>query len=305
MSRSHLTLLTALLLIGLLAWLRPAPPETGLSTASFWTRKMLWEKEFDVVLAGDSRMYRGLSPGEMRRVFGGYRIANFGFSACGFGKHYLARLPRLFDPASRQKILVMGITPNSLTEKSAEVDNSFLARLHENRLEQYANLLFGDFLKPFDPYNYRELRNALKNRRQGYFQHYYEDGWVASYKLPEDPGDALDEYRKNWSEQKVSRRVEAELIATVKKLTASGIRVYGFRPPTTQAMYELESAMSGFDEAAFRDRFQKAGGIWLDFPLGRYPSYDGSHLRRDGAVLLSRDLARAIRNDQSTRLSSR
>ncbi len=305
MSRSHLTLLIALLLIGLLAWVRPSSPETGLSPASFWTRKMLWEKEFDVVLAGDSRTYRGLSPGEMRRVFGGYRIANFGFSACGFGKHYLERLPRLFDPDSPQKILVMGITPNSLTEKSAERDNSFLARLHDNRLEQYANLWFGDILKPFEPYNYRELRNALKNRRQGYFQHYHEDGWVASYKLPEDPNDALDEYRKNWSEQKVSRRVEDELLAFVRKLTASGIRVYGFQPPTTRAMHQLESAMSGFDQPAFRRRFEAAGGTWLDFPLERYPSYDGSHLRRDGAVLLSRDLANAILKERSVQVSSR
>jgi hypothetical protein len=58
-------------------------------------------------------------------------------------------------------------------------------------------------------------------------------------------------------------------------------------------MVALEAERSDFDEPAFAEAFERAGGAWLRFS-GSYHSYDGSHLREDAARALSRDVATVI-----------
>lgn len=50
---------------------------------SFWLQKANAEARYDIVLLGDSRVYRGISPEDMAIVLDGYEILNFGFSANG------------------------------------------------------------------------------------------------------------------------------------------------------------------------------------------------------------------------------
>jgi len=80
----------------------------------------------------------------------------------------------------------------------------------------------------------------------------------------------------------------------VRRCRAEGVRVYGFRPPTFQGMIDLENAAGGYDEAKIRQIFIQAGGLWLDVDQRKYPTYDGSHLRYDGARAFSCDLADLI-----------
>ena len=42
-----------------------------------------WKTRFDMILMGDSRVYRGLSPEAMKSVLSDYRIFNFGYSGGG------------------------------------------------------------------------------------------------------------------------------------------------------------------------------------------------------------------------------
>jgi hypothetical protein len=54
--------------------------------------------------------------------------------------------------------------------------------------------------------------------------------------------------------------------------------------------------MSGFRENEFIERFEESGGKWLYFSAEPYHSYDGSHLNKQSALILSHDLAKKILN---------
>ncbi len=293
-SRTLKTLVIAGLAILILGFVRPTSPKTGMFDEQFWAHKMGWHERFDVVLAGDSRVYRGVSPEEMTRQLPGYRIGNYGFSSAGYGKEYLARLPGLLAPESSHKTLVLGITPNDLDERSANEDNGFLSLLKRNPLDLTAERVLGPVLGFFRPYSLSDVARAITCKRKGYYQDYRPSGWVASFKLPEDQTDTLRAYRERWQSHKLSPAIQSGLLAKVNHWHRQGIRVYGFYPPTSQALHDLEITMSGFDEQEFKARFERAGGIWIDVELRKYHSYDGSHLRNDSAISFSRDLAGAL-----------
>ena len=130
---------------------------------------------------------------------------------------------------------------------------------------------------------------------------FHSDGWAASWRVsarPEATAQAtratLERFERGFIQgDQVSEAVVAQVIGAVRRWTASGIRVYGFVPPVPEEMSRLETKLGQFDERAFKGKFERAGGIWLSFPE-HYASYDGSHLRMDGALRLSTDLAKAL-----------
>ena len=104
----------------------------------------------------------------------------------------------------------------------------------------------------------------------------------------------LEDYRAAFENSKVSDDLVDGVMAAVRRFRESGIVVFGFRPPTTIAMFELENELSGFNESDFAEKFRAAGGIWLRFRHGVYPTYDGSHLNAYVAVRFSKDLAEEL-----------
>lgn len=249
-------------------------------------------QKYDIVILGDSRSYRGLSPAEMSKTLACANIYNFGFSGGGLNPEIYAVGTTLLDKKSRHLAIVLGVTPDCLMESTA---NNKQYQLEHNRprsayLERvYINPLASRFA-PFDCDN---LLYALTGRRlKGYIyaNEYVDDGWVASNKFPEDPHEAIDAYRKEMVSG-VSEALKQSLFNQTRKWTASGVRVFAFRPPTTMEMVDLENNTSGFDETAFCFDFEKAGGTWVPVDLSQYHSYDGSHLADFSALKLSRYIA--------------
>lgn len=287
-----------ILAVGALKWRYGV--EHGVDKNMFWSGKIFWNKQFDVVMAGDSRTYRGLSPAIFQQILGAHqRIGNFGFSSCGFGAQYLSQVGNLFDPASHQKKLILGITPGALTVGNATVNNGYLNLVRQDVKDLVIMHQFGPLLSFFDPLGPTDISSILHHGKTGYFQQYHPDGWIASAKIPEHPDEALGPYIATWQQQKVSPQVVASLLDRVSGWTKQGVQVFAFSPPTSAALHEIERRMSGFDPEDFKKRFEQAGGIWLDIQPGKYHSYDGSHLREDGARRLSTDLAQAIRQHES------
>jgi len=56
----------------------------------------------------------------------------------------------------------------------------------------------------------------------------------------------------------------------------------------------LINIMERFNETELIERFEKAGGSWLHSKQFNYPSYDGSHLSKQGAEHFSRNLANEL-----------
>jgi len=280
-------LIAASTLLG--AALRPPAHTEGLCPEGFWARKLLWNREYDVVLAGDSRVYRGLAPEVMADSLPGMRICNFGFSNCAFEERYLSAVEKLV-PESGTRTIVLGITPNSLSERAA-ADNGFLQESVGSELSLRATVAGEHLLHRFRPY-WRDL--ALEARYDQYREAYSESGWVATRVRPRDPCRAVDRLRRLGQRDRVSERLLAGLLARVALWRSQGIRVMGFRFPTTKETAAAESRLKGYGEIHLPVAFRAAGGEWIEVPAGGYECYDGSHLSSAGAFRLSRDLAAAI-----------
>jgi hypothetical protein len=272
---------------------------SGMFPGTFLVMKVNWRQCADVILAGDSRAYRGLSPSAMSCHLPNMRILNYGFSSAGFSGAYLRGLENVLDDDSSRKMIVLGITPHSLTEGAAR-RNSFLSYAKKSRLEKNMLRLFDPiwhFLRPV------ESKEALAILTFGhfsthYFQEYHRDGWIAGHKQPGNPTEALRAYSVIFDPGKsgpVSEDIINELIKTVAQWRDKGIEVYGFRMPTCRAMIELEDKFAEFDEGAFVSKFEIAGGTWLAFDQTGYHTYDGSHLHREAAEKFSGELAQKIR----------
>lgn len=291
--------LTLLLCVAALSVRVPATV-SGVSPVRFWCDKYALPPQFDMVLAGCSRVYRGLSPQAMRQVLPEYRIANYAFASVGYSQRYLDAVAHLLAPGSPRRTIVLGIQPVNLMRKHA-LSNGFTATADTSAadrwLVRHCTRLAG-FIAPYDA---TDLREIVKGSHAKYYEVYWPDGWVASHKVPENPTEALPVYREIYDDAQASTEVTDLVLRTVRSWRADGIAVIGVRVPTSQAMRDLEQQVSSFDEPSFARRFRAAGGIYLSLPLNKYHSYDGSHLRDDAAVVFSRDVAWAIR--ASERLS--
>jgi hypothetical protein len=300
MRRNRFT--SALLLSAAAIWLAglaaPTSPwiNTGVPEEAFWISKAFHAWTCDMILAGDSRVLKGISPAAMEKVMPSTRIYNFGFDHNAYTKKYLLALEALVDRTSPHKSILLGISPQSLTLEAAR-RNGFLALRKNDRFERFEKRCLEPYLSFFKPYNLYLFVDWLRRVPVAkYYQHHYSDGWVASYKEPEDPLYQVRLYRGRFANNRVSPEMTHQLLDFVHRWRQSGIVVFGLRLPTSPAMLALENRQSGFDQAQFVHAFKAAGGIWLYFNQTGYHSYDGSHLRRDAAIRLSTELARRIRS---------
>ncbi|MEM9023347.1 MAG: hypothetical protein AAGB22_06380 [Bacteroidota bacterium] len=290
-TKIRVSLLLALALIAAVKLILPAPKKPKASTDAFWVDKTFSDKRNNVVVAGDSRAYRGVAIASLEEALGqGLTATNLGYSAAGFSPDYLDHaVSRLDDSGPR--ILVLGITPHSLTSV-AFANEHFQSFRHKGQFEVFTNKYLSDVLRQFDPYSPVELISSKKRKQ---YDVYHASGWVASTEPPVDSARALLKYRKIFSEYQSDPNLADSLIRELTRIQASGVHVITFRPPTTQRMRQLEDALSGFDEAAFMRQLQTAGIPYWQYSNADYTSFDGSHLHAASAEKLGATLGAAIR----------
>ncbi|RJQ84715.1 MAG: hypothetical protein C4519_04460 [Desulfobacteraceae bacterium] len=291
------TLVLAAVLILLAGAAAPPTPwiNTGVPSDAFWIAKAFHTKTYDMIVAGDSRVMKGISPAAMAKVLPNISIYNYAFDHNAYTGEYLSALEALIDQSSPHKMILLGISPQSLTLEAAR-NNAFIS-LREN---DWSDRLLKRYIEPyltfFEPYNVYAYMNRLKGiSNVKYFQHHHGDGWVASHKEPEDPLYQIGRYRGRFDGNQVSAELTRQLFDFVQRWRHAGITVLGMRLPTSAPMLQLENQHSGFDQERFVRAFEEAGGTWLDFNPTGYHSYDGSHLCEDAAIQLSIELASKIR----------
>ena len=279
-----------LILISIVIIVKPLKRESKNNEEKFWLNKTFAKSKYNIVIIGDSRAYRGISPTEMQKYLKNKKILNFGYSSARLSSLLFDKAEKKFSPKSNNKIMIIAVTPNSLLAKSFE--NEHLSEnLKMAREKRYEILYFNNYLKYFEPIRGRDFK---KDNSPKYIEEYYNDGWIASNKIPEDTSEAIIEYKPWFQKNKVSEKLINNLIAKVKNWENQGITVYGFYMPTSWSMKKLEYSLSGFNEDVFSKQFTDAGGNWLKFNKN-YHSYDGSHLDKKSAIEFSKDLANKIK----------
>lgn len=272
---------------------------SGVNRKQFWINKRFdSEGKMDIVLAGDSRVLRGLSPSAISEFLPGRRIINYGFDANGYTAAYLEAIESTLDSLSDNRAILLSITPQSLAPRASR-RNGFLSISQKGDYDLFVDRHLARYIEFFRPYPLEYYWYKLRGVRQTlYTQNFQPDGWIASYKEPEDTLYQIRRYQGRFDNNQVSDEIVNRLNKFVKHWSNQGIDVYGIRLPTSEPMLTLEDSASGFNESSFKIAFIDAGGKWFGIPSGLYKSYDGSHLHEESARRLSQELGRWIRNEE-------
>jgi len=289
----YVAIISSILII-ILIFNRPIKDSYKHDYKKFWLEKTFASDDYDIVVIGDSRVYRGVSTKEMEKLIENKKVLNFGYSAARLDNLLLTKGAEKLN-TKKEPIIILGITPNSLTE-IANANADLLENLQMPREEKYEILYFYDVLKYFDVFNLEKINKSQEAplEPKNYLEEFHSGGWIASDYLREDTNAALPSYRSWFQDNKVSQKMVNRLLKQVNKWTLQGIKVYGFCPPTSFSMVQLEDSLSGFDSNRFVHEFVKRGGKWLVFDNTNFHSYDGSHLEKQSAILLSKQLALKI-----------
>ena len=259
----------------------------------FWIEKThgVGAQKFDVLICGDSRVYRGVSSRVIAEKLTDYSVFNLSYSSGSYSDFMLDYIEKHLNKGAKQPILILGITPYSLTAKAA-MDEHIRTELGRKKEEILEYRYFKSVKNHFEALNLNTIMFKTREAPAAkYYQKYnYDEGWVASYKNPADPKAALTEYTRDFLNNKVSHELTTGLLHRISKWTDKGFRVYGFRPPSTTEMVALETKLSGFNESDFVKEFERSGGKWINLDTKEYRSYDGSHLDENSAIKLSNTL---------------
>jgi hypothetical protein len=230
----------------------------------------------------------------MSRFLPGVKIFNFGFSSCNLNKQYLDNARRLLRKDAKEPHIVIGVSPHCLLRRKPE-RNAYLKWVENddiNRKKIMALVLLQSL-------GVRRLRNrSFKISRWvlagNLKQRFHYDGWVATDGIDPDPMEYVQRLEEIFDRHIADQTVIDELIASVRRFSEQGIKVWGFRPPTNQSMVALENQVRNLFYPELIQEFKLAGGCWLDIPQDGYDSFDGSHLDINHALKLSEQVARQI-----------
>lgn len=293
--RTARTIMLAVILIILFGMARP-DKSLGLYPDEYWAHKAGWKHCANIVLAGDSRVLMGLSPSDINDVLGPKNIYNYGFGSSWWSAEYLQAVESMLDPCSTSGIIIMGISPHSLTTRDSRTGN-FHEVTNLSNQDRFMNIHFGEIMYFFQPLSFSEaLEGIFPSLSDSHSKRvYYPNGWISMDKVPPSTKQELRRYRGFYQERQVDDHNIRKLIDAVNNWRSQGIAVYGFVPPSCNLMYQLEAEFSGFEENAFIEKFEQAGGIWLRVDQDKYESFDGSHLKDISAIAFSKDLAKKIK----------
>jgi hypothetical protein len=290
-----ITLAIAATLVTALSFVLPKNAEKYLGEL-FWTRKTFAPAKYNVVLMGDSRVYRGLSPEIIESHLPEMKVLNFGYSNGGLN-------PTMFDAAEKKlaknekpKIIVLGISANAITGYSAE-NQQYKQELIRPREEIFERIYFNPVRYWFSATSPEKLRDyfSVKKETNYYRNTYFMNGYVESDKFPTDTTEAIQYYIDDYTNYKVTPENLEALFNQVKKWTSSGIVVVGFVPPVSQPMQMLEDSLGLFDIPNIKEGFKYASGFWIELNPLNYKTYDGSHLTIESAKALSNKIGGDLR----------
>lgn len=267
------------------------PTNTSFSNpAWYWQAKVEWKKCANIVLAGNSRTYRGLSPVEFEKVLGGTAV-NAGFSNGTYSEDYCDYLITLFDDdESTPNILVAGITHNAITDINRR-NNGFADALKKSK----ETLLPAKWQQKIERYTdaFSSLIMPRYRDKDHYIQEFFTNGWVSSDYQTRNISHGLSTYKTDFENGRYlcSEQELEKSMLSLKRLSGSGVDVYCVWLPTSPQMSKLENEMSGIHRDSIESAFNKQGLNWISFPDQDYTSYDGSHLESDSASRFSLNTA--------------
>ncbi len=121
----HTLLLTIILIISLnFFYIKDRYKKINANKNHVFTKKTHNNKKYDVIIYGDSRALMGISPKVLSDYIYSNNIINYSFLSASMSNRMMQEIKTKLDPNGK-KIIVFGITPNSITPNSLK-DEHFL-----------------------------------------------------------------------------------------------------------------------------------------------------------------------------------
>jgi len=267
-----------------------------IETRRYWINKTFSREKSDVLFAGDSRIYRGISPEVFEHESPGRSAFNLGYSSNGFHPDYLDFVKSRLDTTASQPVIVLGISSTNFSRRESKSEHYHRERFDRKREEVVIYMYFYDYLKTFTP---MDLSIVLGIRtvnpfKDNYKSIYHMDGWCESYWETPDSTYTLKYFQDIPENSRLDSANLEILLNRVREWTDEGIVVFAYRSPSTYAIRQVEDSISGLSYPPFIHEMEDRGAHWIDVDRSRYESYDGNHLERESARKLTADLAHEI-----------
>ena len=272
----------------LIAVFRPQKSYSEFGKDYYWTLKTHPQKKYDVVIYGDSRVYRGVSP-EKVSVGTGLKAFNFGFSSGSMSMQMLDFAEQQLN-MSGSPVMIIGLTPHSLTE-SAFKDKQFYQEMNRAPYDLFQRLYIDRYLTFFDKIEPTDMFRLNRTVQENY----RTDGWAECSSESIDLESGLKSYQKVFENNPIKVDGVKQFCDKIRHWTDRGIHVVVYRPPTFPKMEELENQLTGFDEKEIARQVESAGGVWMEVDKSAYQTYDGSHLMATSAVELSKRINEVVK----------
>ena len=262
----------------------PTLPSNPMLKEAFWAKKVLADASYDLVLIGDSRVYRGIDP-ETLQTHAHLKALNFGFSSGGLSPEIISIAARHLQ-LNGGKCMLIAVSPNALLKASQS--NGHYHQIVD--LPEADLFLQSKFYAPLSALHAYALSDFMKLRVG---EQYFEDfklntGFVYSNHLPYDSAAALYQYRQQLSKNTIDTQVAYAFIDTLCSWQAKGFKIALTRIPTSFKMRQLEDQLTNAFVPRWLFAAQRKGLSVLTLPIGPFHSYDGSHLDGASAVKLSK-----------------
>lgn len=263
----------------------------GVVSERYWILKVKGWRKFNVVVLGNSRANQGVSPSTLVAELPGdnWRGKNLAFNAGGLNPSIFKLAESRLDlDSSNPPMVIMGVTPATLTRKAA---------LNEH----YERVRTRSLLQAEIHYRLQQVITAIYGIVQGQDEvavqkdEFLDDGWWATTQRKVGQSEAwVDLSRHLFEVDGVNPDLYRELMDQTRDWTERGIHVFAFEPPISSVLHEAEMSGSQFDEERFAEDFAAHGGHWIDIDHSSFYTYDNSHLPRDEALRLSKRLGQEI-----------
>lgn len=257
--------------------------------------KTYTHKKYDIAVVGDSRVYRGITADPFREILN-VSIINLGYSSGSISKKALDLAEQKLDQSGK-KIMLIGITAHALTEDAARDKHiESIEKLKKEEVLEY--LYFAPVKRLFKSCTPQKLYSIIfKNKNEGnYIQDpHINSGWVASDYKNRMPNSSIPSYIDRLQKTKLSKKLIDDLFTKTQEWTKKGYKVIYFYPPSSYNNEHAEDLILNFNRQDFYKLSLKYGAKWISLDSS-YTSYDGSHLIKESAIVLSNEIALKIKN---------
>lgn len=238
----------------------------------FFVKKLFKPPIYDIVIVGDSKVYRGIAPEEIKRATG-LSAFDFSFNAMQVNRQSLDYAEKLLKP-NGARIMIINADHGGLADSGSDMFRSLLA-LKQIELLNIFTLGNGQ--------RYIQTKNSHTKTRE------YDDGfvWTATTNGKAYQHGAIERFGY-YDKPSVRDRI----FQWVNEAKGRGIRFFALCVPASPELAKWELT-KGYDPAEEKRAFEAAGIEWIDVP-GTFQTWDGTHLLGDEAVRYSRQLGAAL-----------